>query len=409
MKRRTRRRLAVLVAIASVAAVALAGSQLLREQPLDNAVSRSIASLDLQAPETVAAGEPFDVTINGIDAATTTVNIDVISSWGTRRLAATASAGTAVVRIASELTQQSGVLTLVASATVDQGRTTVMVTPGPAVDDITPLAGPRSMVADTEHWTMVVQLARDRFGNAIAEGTPVAVVARRPDGSVDTLDTTVQHLLAWVRLYSKTLAGRSTVRVDAQGATGAEVDVLEVAGPPVPFSIQGPELAGRADGRGLVAVTTDVLRDRYDNMLNDGTGVVFVAETTEGITTLTGATIAGKATVYLESPTLPGTMLVHAYADGVESKPLLLVFKGDVSRLDVSTTRVPDGVRVDVGPVISSLGGFVPDGTKVTVTSTTATATVQLFHGMATVTLPAAPGTAIDVSLLGTTRTVEAP
>jgi hypothetical protein len=122
-----------------------------------------------------------------------------------------------------------------------------------------------------------------------------------------------------------------------------------------------------------------------------------------GTATQVTSTIAGRATIHVESPTVQGVVTVQAHVGEVLSEPLEITFNGDVGRFDLSARYNPAGTRVDVGPVLSVLGGFVPDGTKVVIRSSMDELTATIDDGRATVTIAAAAGDTIEAELLGTT------
>ena len=378
------------------------GYMLLREGPAPSPTIRRAGAYTIDVPEQVAAGERFTVDISGIEPTQTSVSLDIVTPYGTRRIDAVPAGGRVAVEVTNDLTEQSGTMRLIAHTAIGEAAATLVITPGEAVDRITPLAGPRSVVADTEDWTMVVLLPRDRFGNIVAEGTPTTLRARRPNGDEETIDGEVRNMLTWMRVYSGTLAGRTTVRAEVGDATGAEVDVLEVAGRPVPFQLLGPALDGRADGRTLTTVETEQLIDRYGNVLPDGTSVVFRTTGPEGTATQVASTIAGRATIRVEAPTVQGVVTVQAHVGEILSKPLPIMFNGDVGRFELSATYNPAGTRVDIGPVLSVLGGFVPDGTKIVIRSSIDEVTATIDDGRVTVTIAAASGDTIEAETLGT-------
>jgi hypothetical protein len=403
-RRLTRRqKLYTLMPSALILAVVVIGYLLLRPAPAPPPVIRRADAYGIAAPEQVAAGERFVVQVDGIESSQSEVLLDVVTPYGARRITAVPLDGRATIEVPNDLTEQSGTMRLVAHTAIGEATASLVVTPGTAVDRITPLAGPRSVVADTEDWTMVVLLPRDRFGNIVAEGTPTTLRARRPNGDNETIDAEVRNMLTWMRVYSGTLAGRTTVRADVGDATGAEVEVLEVAGPPVPFELLGPALDGRADGRTLVTIETEQLVDQYDNVLPDGTSVVFRTTGPAGTATEVTSTIGGRATIRIESPTVQGVVTVQAHVGEVLSEALEVPFNGDVGRFDLSAMYNPAGTRVDVGPVLSVLGGFVPDGTKVVIRSSLDEITATIDDGRVTVTIAAAAGDTIEAELLGTT------
>lgn len=387
--RRRRRWAAAAVGVALiVVAAAIVG---LRADPADPADPAAPFRIELAGPDAIEAGESwtFEVAAPEIDA-DATATVTVSGPWGSGDLMADVVDGT--ITVPGSTMTRSGVSTATVQIREGTGTVSVAVEPGRAVDGTTPLAGPRSMVADLRHWTMVSAFPRDRYGNVIADGSQVDVVVRRPDGTVERVATEVRHLVAALRVFSTTVAGRSTFRVAVDGATGPEVEVLEVPGPPVAFALaeNGPPL--RADGRQLFVVTTDRLVDRHGNELLDGTAAVATMDAPNGRSTITSVTIDGTAEFVIETPTLAGPMSIDVVVDGVRSAPLRLDVAPDVTDLPVRVDVVDGLLRVEVGPVVSGLGGFVPDGTEAEIVIGGRTETIALVDGVGMLELPWPPG-----------------
>ena len=267
--RRLRLIVGAAVAILAVGGIAVGFMSRPEPEPWRGATGQ----LALAGPDTIDAGELWTIeVVDALAGPTAEASLTVTGPWGS----ATANAKVTgeQIEVPVSLTRRSGWLLATVRSGDAVGTIGVEVRPGPAIDGTTPLAGPRSMIADTEHWTMVTSFPRDRFGNVVADGTSVDVLARHPDGAVEIVTTEVEHLLAAPRVYSRTLAGRTSLRLDVDGATGEEIEVLEVPGPPASVEIIAPTGPLRADGRQLVTVRTDDLNDRYGNELLDGTAAV---------------------------------------------------------------------------------------------------------------------------------------
>lgn len=371
--------------------------------------------LVIESADEIDAGEPWTFGVTGrtgrIETDATFFEVHVAGPWGVRTLELEPTDDW-LVTVPGELTQRSGVLTATVRVGDAVGSGFVEVLPLDAVDGAIPLAGPRSIVADFEHWTMVSAFPRDRYGNSVADGTETIVHVRRPDGSVDEAVTEVEHLLSVVRVWSESLAGRTALRLDTQDATGPEVEVLEVPGPPVAVEVVDPEIPLRADGRMLVNLETDVLVDQFGNVLLDGTSGVVRMDGPLGKGTLRPFTIDGRFEFYIEAPPVPGTVTLDVEVDGVRSEPIELEFASDVSELPVDSVRTADGVRVTVGEVLSVHGGYVPDGTAVVLTVNGVEDDLDIFDGIAVFELDAddiEPGDVIAVEVLGTRVEVESP
>lgn len=399
----------LLLAFASVLAIGAAGVaavSVLGGEPAEWTAPSD--TFDLAGPDTIEAGSAWRL---AVDRPITDATLTVAGPTGSTTIDLGGTFDD--VTVDGFPTEQSGVLTAIVRTADAVGTATVTVEPGEAVDGITPLAGPRSMTADREHWTMVTAFARDRFGNAVADGTIVEIVARHPDGSVESVETGVEHLLAAVRVYSETLAGRMTLRVDVDGATGDEVEVLEVPGPPVSVELQAPSVPLRADGRQLVEIRSEVLVDQFGNELLDGTVGVVQLFGPSGRGTLRTLTIDGRAEFVVEAPSTPGSLSVELTVDGVRSNSLALNFGADVTDLPVDIVRSDDAITLTVGPVLTELGGYVPDGTVALVTGVDHDVEIEVVitDGIGVASIDPVPDglDAVDVVVLGGRARVEIP
>ena len=366
----------------------------------------------VSGPDSVSAGEDWTFTIEGRNGALETdaeiLDVHVTGPWGTRSLVVEPPDDWTVT-VPGELTERTGVLTATVRVGDAVGSGFVEVVPLDAVNGAIPLAGPRSIIADFEHWTMVSAFPRDRFGNAVADGTTVLVEVRRPDGTFETVETEVEHLLSVVRVFSESLAGRTALRMNTGGATGPEVEVLEVPGPPVGVTVEVPDVPFRADGRMLVNLRTDVLVDQYDNVLLDGTTGVVRMDGPLGVGTLRPFTIDGRFDFFVEAPPVPGTVTLDIEVDGVRSEPIELFFASDVSDLPVEVERTEEGVLVSVGQVLSVHGGYVPDGTRAFVRVGGREFDAEIMDGRSELLVRVEAGETMEIEVLGTTVEVEAP
>ncbi len=369
--------------------------------------------LVIDGPDEIDAGDDWTFSVGGrtgrIETDAEIFEVHVTGPWGVRTLELEPSDDW-VVTVPAEHTRRTGVLAATVRVGDAVGTGFVEVLPLEAVDGAIPLAGPRSITADFEHWTMVSAFPRDRYGNSVADGTETIVHVRRPDGSVEEVVSEVDHLLSVVRVWSESLAGRTALRLDTTGATGPEVEVLEVPGPPAAVTVVEPEVPLRADGRMLVNLETDVLLDQYGNVLLDGTSGVVRMDGPLGRGTLRPFTIDGRFEFYIEAPPVPGTVTLDIEVDGVRSEPIELEFISDVSEIPIQMIRETGGVVVvSIGEVLSVHGGYVPDGTEVLVTVDGIESQQDIFDGVAVLDVEADKGETIRVEVLGTIVEVEAP
>jgi hypothetical protein len=339
------------------------------------------SSIEIDAPGEIMAGQPISVTVSVFDSSN---NMEIVlileGSFGAVPQISDSSQGEAIFSLGSNWTQYAGALKLTARAGGVETTRTVNVIPGPAADPILPLVGPRSIVADGEHWTMVVAVPMDEFGNAVAEGTQTAIHVQHPvapgqlpESAQEHIAAETRHQLTWARIYSGHTAGQTSISVTADDAHSPERSIREMPGPPVAVDISANPAILAADGRQLVFLSTGQIKDQFDNILLEGTSVNFLATEPNGSRRIIPATIVdGRAYATLQSSSEPGTMTVKSWIAGVESGNVNITFEEGpaISAFSVAINIAEDELFLSAGPLVAALNQLVPDGTDVTFTLT---------------------------------------
>lgn len=328
-------------------------------------------ALTLETPAAVRASAPVPVTIARDDAPDgLAVTLAAQGSYGMRVYGGVFAKGRAIITLPGEHTRQTGVVTLLARAGTARGEGQVEIRPNPPADPVQPIVGPRSVAADGEHETMALVVPFDDYGNPVAEGTPLTLRILHPGDVLEQQTLTVTNLLAWGWVRSRTRAGRAVVSASVGDAHGPDATYDEVPTWPAPFGLSASPLNLPADGRQLLTLRTDLIRDRFGNPMIDGTLVTFVVEVAGSEPRFVPAyTVDGAAEAQLQAPTEPGTVTVRATLYGVDSRPLTLSFAAGpaVGTIVVKAqVNARDGfVALSAGPLLAALDQFVPDGTPV--------------------------------------------
>jgi Invasin, domain 3 len=325
----------------------------------------------LITPSNIDAGSPWRVGFGPLPQADGTDALLAVSDssgyWAAR---AKVSSGWARFDVPSERTRDAGKVVLRAFAGPWHAESVVDVRPGAAVDPIVPLVGPRSIVADGEHTTMVVVIAADEYGNPVADGTAVAVRASHPGGHVEERSARVNHGLAWLRLRSRTVAGKADVSAVVEGKNGPRADLLEVPGWPRPFALSVSPASTPADGREWVTLHSDAIVDAHGNALLDGSAVTFVGRAGGlGLHFVQGYVVDGRVKVHLLAPPRAVPFEARAGVYGLASEvvpiPLAEAAPGDGFAVHVGYDAKDDAVTFRAGPLVGPDRHFVPDGTDV--------------------------------------------
>lgn len=362
--------------------------------------------LSIVAPRALGVGEAFRVDVRGEldDGAPVTVLFE--TGYAHRRYDGLAADGLVQFEIEAAAGPASGVATITALSGDRTGHSTIELIPGTAVDPLELFLGPRTVEATNDTATMIVVIAEDEFGNPVVDGTEVAVRVTRPDLEAEAFSIETDGLLAWSRIISGTLSGRSKVAVTVDDGRGKELDFLEVAGSPDPFLVEALDPPVPADGRSIIRLQTTELADRFGNVLPDGVSVFADVVGPGGTRRLRSQVIKGRAEFTLEAPSRPGTESIVVTASGTTSPPLLQAFGPMVTGFDVAAGPDIDGVRLTIGPVVSTLGAYIPDGTPVLVTTASGVAQYPTFNGEADIVIPAT-SEPITVEVLGFERTLQ--
>lgn len=342
--------------------------------------------MTISAPESADVGTPVSLTVKASQASDG-VNVTLIAygSAGPRIYRGAFNKGEAFFTLPQTDTQQSGLVTLIAKAGQVQTEKKLLLKPGAPIEPLQPLVGARAVIADTQHWSMVVIIPFDRFGNPVAEGTPVTMRAKRPDDRLVDQEFKVTNLLTWWRIYSGTKAGRTIISATTNGAFGSEGILLEEPGLPLPFSVSIEPLNVVADGHQLATISTSILRDQFANKVEDGTLVTFTVDLPDGASRVIPAyTIDGIAQAPLQAPRQPGQIKIKGSVLSIESSVLTVnLLPGPaVGIFPVVATRADSGkaVIIEAGPILGMQEQFVPDGTPVVFTVSDKSGQKQTFN-----------------------------
>lgn len=359
-------------------------------------------ALRILAPASIEAGRGFEVEVFGLidNPRVDALELTVDNGYALRRFTTETADGRAVVRVPPADSPESGVVRLLALQGLRAAVAEIEILPGPAVDPHDLYLGPRTVLADGIDFTMIVAVPEDEFGNPVATGTDVTFVVTRPDLTVEVEELVTEHLLSYDRITARTVTGKTRVSVDVGDATGREMTFLEVAGLPAPFAVNVVDPTIPADGVSIVRVRTDQLVDEFGNVLPDGTDVILDASGATGRRRIKGETIKGVAEFSVEAPSTPGQVELVATASGRTGETLIVDFPNALSELPIFTRPHLDGIELVIGPVITTRGAYVAEGTIATITTDRRTWLVPLAEGLANFVVPKTDEP-IEIEVLG--------
>ncbi len=361
-----------------------------------------VDQLSIDLPARAKTTDSFEIAVAGADPGEN-VEVLVDAGYDRRKFSAVAGDKSTTITVPPMTYAGSGVTLVTAHSGRKVGRASLEIDPGVAVSPLDLYLGPRTVIADADHFSMLVSVPKDNLGNPVSNGTSVSYLVTRPSEATEESARETEGLLSHLVVYSSTVTGRTRLAAESGTATGPERSFLEVAGVPSSFTIEPVDPLPPADGSALVRLRSDRLTDEFDNELPDGTAVFLDASGATGIRRLRTVTIDAVAEFVLEVPDQPGSVTIVANASGTMSEPNTLQFASAVDELPIETSAHEDGTLVSIGRVISARQNYVPDGTVATLSIGDDVYEVPLELGQAEVVVPQTQGQ-VTVDVLGTSE-----
>ena len=341
-----------------------------------------VTALALAAPAEAAAGEVLTVSITAAPPVSgTQVLLAAQTTSGLYAASAKLQDGAAQFVLPPAWTQSAGIATLRAVADDSEAGATVAIRAGPPANPLLVLTGPASAPVDGGDVPALVALPLDALGNPAgdaAEGAAGAAAqvevrvqppALRGGSLPDVLlQAPVQNLLAAVRLGTGKVAGILAAAAASDSARSLQQSVRITPGQLPSVVLHATPAAVPADGTAAVMLETELLVDAYGNVLPDGVGVFFVAQSSDGSRRwLPSVTVSGRASTQLTAPLTPSTVAVRALVGPVASAPITVTFTpSSAAGFDLHVTAEGDAVTLLAGPLLTDLGALAADGTVVT-------------------------------------------
>jgi hypothetical protein len=236
------------------------------------------------------------------------------------------------------------------------------IIPKAKVNSLETYIGPPSIAAGGTDYAMLVVIPTDDLDNPLQVNTPVNIkhwfLASQENDTVHT-----KNFIAYKNIYSKPETGRILIATDCLGNDSKEYDITILAAPPTNFTISATRHHDYADGNQITQFSTSILKDTYNNVVNDGTYVEFLITNSEGNNLKTsGTTIKGVATASLIHPDYKTQWAIQAFVNGMaKSNSITLNYKQVITDFDIAFKNN----TVTVGPLKSFMTQLIPDGLQV--------------------------------------------
>ena len=224
--------------------------------------------------------------------------------------------------------------------------------------------GPPSIEAGETDYSMIVVIPTDSLDNPVPEYSLVNVKHQFLD-TEETDEIYTKNLIAYKNIYSYKENGRILVASSAMNTNSKEFTIDVTAAIPTNFNIGYKRPHSYADGNQITTFTTSVIKDKENNVVSDGTYVLFlIKDDMRNILRTSGTTINGVASAKMIHPDKAANWNVRAFVEGMaESEAITLEYKQVVEDFNIIFSE--NGRTITVGPIKSFMQQLVPDGMQV--------------------------------------------
>jgi hypothetical protein len=234
---------------------------------------------------------------------------------------------------------------------------TIDISPKIELSSLECYIGPTTALTGERGSYMMVGLATDIYDNTVSDNTEVMAHNYR-EGKLSRIPLRSRNGLVYKLYDSGTTVGNASMSLSHKAITTQEYKVAIGPNVPQPFTIRSITEHNKADGNSLIQLETGLIKDRYGNAIADGSLISWSIRGNESQSEVDSYTIDGRSTVEITHPTVAGTLKITASINGVYSNTLTKSFE---SGLQSYETALEDKL-LTIGPMVSFLGQYIPDG-----------------------------------------------
>jgi hypothetical protein len=308
------------------------------------------------------AGE--EVTFN-FDATDSTSSLYYSSSYGNSVISPLSKGNRLLFTFPGFITNKVGVINwklIQGGKTTEQGLLNVLFSD--RVDKIETYFGPTFLYAGPKNFSHLVSIPIDSLDNPIKKNTEV-IINEQFKTFVNSSSVYTNHLIAFKNIYSKRSTGRFLLNSECKGISSQELAATISSALPINFSININNSHPYSDGNQIASISSSVIKDKYRNIINDGTLVKFIIKNKEGnLLHTTANTVNGIATAQMIHPTQSDNWEVQAFIMGMaESNIIKANFKQSIKGYQVLFSD--NNRTINIGPIKGFMEQLVPDGVTI--------------------------------------------
>lgn len=188
--------------------------------------------------------------------------------------------------------------------------------------------GPKSILANGSDFSMLTVFPTDMFGNPCKDSTELDLIVRPQKKEAFHQAVYTKHGFANEQFPSGTQKESILIKPVLEGKDFTEKVFYQNAGLPEAFHLFSPNDTYGCGSNQFFTVNTDILHDRFGNVITDGTMVYFeIRNDQKQISTVQTVVVNGEVSVRLRCPEQPGRLQITGMVSGMcKSQTLTLRF-----------------------------------------------------------------------------------
>ena len=291
-------------------------------------------------------------------------NLYISNSYGSSIIKPTLKPGILEYKIPTSIGKKTGVVfwKLLCKPTILSGILTIHSKN--EVISMETYLGPPSIEAGGTDYSMLVVIPTDIYDNPLPDSTSV-IVKHQFLGDVSEDMVFTKNRISFKNIYSKTKSGRILVASESLDTHSKEYTIDVMPSIPTNFTFAYKQNHNYADGNQITTFSTSIIKDRFGNIVSDGTYVeFFIKNASNNILKTSGTTINGIATAKMIHPDHEDIWIIKAYVEGMaESNQLSLYYKKVIEDFEVVFSE--NNRKLSVGPLKSFMNQMIPDGMEI--------------------------------------------
>ncbi len=236
----------------------------------------------------------------------------------------------------------------------------INILPLDKVASIESYIGPTTVIAGQQQSYMAVAMAKDIFGNLCPNDVPI-ILKSNYKGSSDLTQLQIKNGLVYKYGSSGEHIGNKAMTFQGDSmSTTKEYNVEVGPAKALPFKMFSTREHDKADGNSLVSLSTNEIKDEFGNIIANGSLVRFSISGKKSYSYVDAYTIDGKAKCQILHPTKSDVWMLSAQiSDSAKSNQITHNFDSALQQLPITINAEK---IVNIGPMTSYLGQYIPDG-----------------------------------------------